>query len=103
MQFSPMPQLLGMKFALKINTLHSAIIIAVTFASSGALALIAVSLDNRPIAIYSIFVLALINWIAATKTSWNLRLPTRWGWSLWPQRSVLTLFNSPPSPATSTT
>jgi hypothetical protein len=86
-----------MKFAFKLNTLHAAIIIAITFASSGALAPIAVSLDNPPIAIYSVFVLSLINWIAVTKASWNLRLPIHWR----PQRPVLKLFNSPPSPATS--
>ncbi len=73
-----------MKFAFEINTLHAAIIIAITFASSGALAPIAVSLDNPPVAIYSIFVLLLINWIAAMMASWNLQLPTRWGWSLQP-------------------
>jgi hypothetical protein len=92
-----------MKFALKINTLHAAIIIAVTFASSGALAQIAVSFNNLPVTIYSVFVLTLINWIAVTKASWNLRLPTHWQWSSQPQWPVLELFNSPPSPATSMT
>ncbi len=67
-----------MKFAFEINTLHAAIIIAITFSSSGALAPIAVSLDNPPIAIYSVFVLALINWIVVIKASWNLWLPIRW-------------------------
>jgi hypothetical protein len=58
-----------MKFAFKINTLHATIIIAVTFASSGALAPIAVSLKNLPVANYSVFVLALIHWIATTTAS----------------------------------
>jgi hypothetical protein len=103
MQFPPLPQLLGMKFALEINTLHAEIIIAITFASSGALTPIAVSLNNLPVAVYSVFVLALVNWIAVTKASWNLWLPTHWLWSLRPQRLVLDFFNSPPSPSTSMT
>ena len=43
------------------------IIIAVTFASSGALASIAVSLDNPTVAIYSVSSLAIIIWIAVTR------------------------------------
>ena len=56
-----------MKFAFEIKTeptLHAAVIIAVTFASSGALATIAVSLDNPSVAIYSVSILAIIIWIA---------------------------------------
>ncbi len=41
----------------------------VTFTSSGALATIAVSLDSPSIAIYCVTVLALIFWVALTKTS----------------------------------
>ena len=50
-------------------TLHAAIIIAVTFASSGAFASIAVFLDNPTVAIYSVSVLAFIIWIAVTWTA----------------------------------
>ena len=61
-----------MKFAFEIKTeptLHAAVIIAVTFASSGALATIAVSLDNPSVAIYSVSILAIIIWIAVTRTA----------------------------------
>ncbi len=61
-----------MKFAFKIKTeptLHAVVIIAVTFASSGALALIGVSLDNPTVIIYSVSILALIIWIAVTRTA----------------------------------
>ena len=60
-----------MKFAFEIKTeptLHAAIVIAVTFASSGALATIAVS-DNPSVAIYSVSFLAIIIWIAVTRTA----------------------------------
>ena len=46
-----------------------AVIIATTFASSSALALIAVSLDNPTVAIYSVSILAIIIWIAVTRTA----------------------------------
>jgi hypothetical protein len=39
------------------------------FTSSGALAMIAVSLDSPPIAIYCVTILALIFWVVLTKTS----------------------------------
>ncbi len=61
-----------MKFAFEIKTeptLHAAVIIAVTFASSGALATIAVSLDIPSVAIYSVSILAIIIWIAVTRTA----------------------------------
>ncbi len=61
-----------MKFAFEIKTeptLHAAVIIAVTFASSGALAMVAVSLDNPSVTIYSVAILAIIIWIAVTWTS----------------------------------
>jgi hypothetical protein len=61
-----------MKFVFEIKTeptLHAAIIIAVTSASSGALASIAVSLDNPTVTIYSVPVLAFIIWIAVTRTA----------------------------------
>ena len=60
-----------MKFTSEIKTeptLHTAVIIAITFASSGALASIVVSLDNPTVAIYSVSVLAIIIWIAVTRT-----------------------------------
>ncbi len=72
MQFPPSPQFLGMKFVFEIKTeptLHAAVIIAITFASSGALTTVAVSLDNPSIAIYLVSVLAIIIWIAVTQTS----------------------------------
>ena len=72
MQFPPSPQILGMKFAFEIKTeptLRAEIIIAVAITSLGALATIAVSLDNPSIAIYSVTVLALIIWIAITEMS----------------------------------
>ncbi len=61
-----------MKFAFEIKTeptLHTAVIIAVTFASSGALSAVAVSLDNPSVAIYSVTILVLIIWIAVTRTT----------------------------------
>ena len=61
-----------MKFAFEIKaepTLQAAAIIAITFASSGALAPIAVSLENLSVAIYSATVLALIIWISITRTA----------------------------------
>ena len=61
-----------MKFAFEIKTeptLQAAVIIAITFASSGALAPIAVSLENLCVAIYSATVLALIIWISITRTA----------------------------------
>jgi hypothetical protein len=72
MQFPPLPQFLGMKFAFEINTepaLHTAVLIAVIVTSSSALATIAVSLANPSIATYCITILALIIWIAVTKMS----------------------------------
>ncbi len=62
----------GMKFAFEIKpepTLQAAVIIAVTFASFGALATIAVSLYNPSAAIYLVTVLAIIIWIAVTWTA----------------------------------
>ncbi len=64
--------MLGMKFAFEIKTeptLHAAFIIAITFTSSGALALIVVSLNNPTVAVYSVFILATIIWIAVTWTA----------------------------------
>jgi hypothetical protein len=61
-----------MKFAFTIKTaptLHAAVIIAVTFASSGALATVAVSLDNPSVTTYLVSILAVIIWIAVTRTS----------------------------------
>ena len=61
-----------MKFAFKIKTeptIHAAVIIAVTLASSGALATITVSLDNPTVAIYSMSILVIIIWIAVTCTA----------------------------------
>jgi hypothetical protein len=61
-----------MKFTFKIKTeptLHTAVVIAVVLTSSGALATIVVSLDSLPVAIYCITILALIIWVALTKTS----------------------------------
>ncbi len=61
-----------MKFPFKIKpepTLHPAVIIAITFASSSALATIAVSLYNPSAAIYLVTVLAIIIWIAVTQTA----------------------------------
>jgi hypothetical protein len=61
-----------MKFAFEIKTeptLHAAVIIAMTFASSGTLATIAVSLHNPSVVIYSVTVLAIIIWIAVTRTA----------------------------------
>ncbi len=61
-----------MKFVFEIKTeptLRAAIIIAITITSSDALAMIAVSLDNPSIAIYSVTILALIIWIVITKMS----------------------------------
>ena len=52
-----------------MTTLHAAIIIAIAITSLGALATIAVSLDNPSMAIYPFTILALIIWIAITKTS----------------------------------
>jgi hypothetical protein len=72
MQFPPSPQILGMKFAFEIKTeptLRTAIIIAITITSLGALAMITVYLDNPSIAIYSVTILTLIIWIAITKMS----------------------------------
>ncbi len=72
MQYPPLPQFLGIKFAFEIKTeptLHAAVIIAITFASSDALALVVVSLDNPSVTIYSVSVLAIIIWIAVTWTS----------------------------------
>jgi len=61
-----------MKFAFEIKTeptLHVAVIVTVTFASSGALAAIAVSLDNPTVAIYLASILTTIIWIAVTRTA----------------------------------
>jgi hypothetical protein len=61
-----------MKFVFKIKTeptLHTAVVIMVAFTPSGALATIAVSLDSLPVAIYCVTTLALIFWVALTKTS----------------------------------
>ncbi len=61
-----------MKFAFEIKTeptLHAAVIIAVTFASSGALATVVVSLKNPSVAIYLVSILLIIIWIAVTMTS----------------------------------
>ncbi len=61
-----------MKIAFEIKTeptLRAAVIIAVTFASSGALASVAVSLNNPTVAIYSVSTLAIIIWIAVTRTA----------------------------------
>ncbi len=72
MQFPPFSRMLGMKFAFEIKTeptLHAAFIIAITFASSGALTLIAVSLDSPTVTIYSVSILAIIIWIAVTRTA----------------------------------
>jgi hypothetical protein len=72
MQFPPFSRILGMKFPFEIKTeptLHAAVIIAVIFASSLALASIAVSLDNPTVAIYSVSILAIIIWIAVTRTA----------------------------------
>jgi hypothetical protein len=52
-----------MKFAFKIKTeptLHAAIVIAVITTSSGALAMIAVSLNSPYVAIYCVTLLALV-------------------------------------------
>jgi hypothetical protein len=46
-----------------------AVIIAITFASSGALAMVAVSPNNPFVAIFLVSVLAIIIWIAVTRTS----------------------------------
>ena len=70
--FPPLPEFLGMKIAFEIKTeptLRAAVIIAVTFASSGALASVAVSLNNPTVAIYSVSTLAIIIWIAVTRTA----------------------------------
>jgi hypothetical protein len=59
-----------MKYALKMKTeptLHTAVVIAVIVASTGALTTIAVSLDNPSVATYCVTILALIIWIALTK------------------------------------
>jgi hypothetical protein len=61
-----------MKFAFKIKmepTLHVVVVIAVVVTSSGALATIAVSLANLSVTTYCITILALIIWLALTKTS----------------------------------
>ncbi len=61
-----------MKFAFEIKTeptLHVAVVIAVAVTSSGALAMIAVSLAYPSIVTYCVTVLALIIWIVVTKTS----------------------------------
>ena len=61
-----------MKFAFEIKTeptLHVAVIVTVTFASSGALATITVSLDNPTVAIYLASILTTIIWIAVTRTA----------------------------------
>jgi hypothetical protein len=69
MQFPPLPQFLGMKFAVEIKTklaLHTVVVIAVIVTSSSALATIAVSLANPSVATYRVTVLAIIM-IAVTK------------------------------------
>jgi hypothetical protein len=56
-----------MKFVFEIKTvpaLHTAVVIMVVVTSSSALATIAVSLANLPVATYCVTVLALIIWIA---------------------------------------
>jgi hypothetical protein len=61
-----------MKFAFDIETeptLHAAVVIMVAFTSSDALAMIVVSLDCPPVAIYCVTILALIFWVALTKSS----------------------------------
>ena len=70
--FPLFPDFLGMKFAFEIKTeptLHAAVVITVTFASSWALSAVAVSLDNPSVAIYSVTILAFIIWIAVTRTA----------------------------------
>jgi hypothetical protein len=72
MQFPPSLQHLGMKFAFKTKTeptLHVGVVIAVIVTSSGALAMIMVSLANSSVATYCVIVLALIIWVVVTKTS----------------------------------
>ncbi len=61
---------MGLKYILKIKTeptLHAAVVIFVVVTSSGALAMIAVSLDFPSVAIYCVTIFALIIWIALTK------------------------------------
>ncbi len=61
-----------MKFAFKIKTeptLRAAVVILVVVTSSGALATIAVSLSNPSVTTYCVIVLALVIWLALTKTS----------------------------------
>ncbi len=61
-----------MKFAFEIKTeptLHTSVVITVVVTSSSALATIAVSLANPSVATYCVTVLALVIWLALTKTS----------------------------------
>ncbi len=61
-----------MKYIFEIKTeptLHAAVVIFVIVAFSSALAVIAVSLNSPSIAIYCVAILALIIWIAMTKTN----------------------------------
>ena len=61
-----------MKFSFKIKTeptLHVAVVIAVVVTSFSALATITVSLANPSVATYCVTVLALVIWLALTKTS----------------------------------
>ncbi len=100
-----------MKFGFEIKTeptLHTAVVTAVVVTSSSAPAKIAVSLANQSVATYCVTVLALIIWIAVTKTSpwkkkWILILPVRWLSLARLPRPVQGFFNSPLSPGTSAT
>ncbi len=79
----------GMKYAFKIKTeptLHAAEDFAVVITSSGALATIAVSLNNPPIAIYCITILALIIWIALMKMH-HMQCLSRHG-NIWTQHAL---------------
>jgi hypothetical protein len=58
-----------MKYAFKIKTEpQAAVVIVVVVTSSGALATIAVSLDNPSVTIYCVTVFSLFTWIELTKT-----------------------------------
>ncbi len=60
-----------MKYIFKIKTeytLQVVVAIVVIVTSSGALATIAVSLNNPSVDIYCVTVFALVTWIALTKT-----------------------------------
>jgi hypothetical protein len=60
-----------MKYIFEIKTeptLHAAVVISVVVASSGALAMITVSLDSLSFAIYCVIFFTLIVWIALINT-----------------------------------